>query len=100
MAFLCHPANALTNIDDKGEDLAVHRQACIYGFGSSLSISYPGLKAVQLCQAPNRFKTVPDVCGSGYPLPISYPGLKAVQLYQVLIRGLRQSNCAKSLSGL
>ena len=67
-----HLVSTLTNTNDEAEDLAVHRQTCIYEPGSPLSISYPGLKAVQPCRALNRFRTVPDVCGSGCPLPILY----------------------------
>ena len=45
-----HLASTLTNTDDEVEDLAVHRQACIYGSDSTSPISYPGLKAVQPCR--------------------------------------------------
>ena len=50
MACFRHLASALTNTNDEAEDLAVHCQACIYEFGSTLPISYPGLKAVQPCR--------------------------------------------------
>ena len=46
---LCHLASTLTNTNDKAKDLVVYCQACIYRSGSTLSIFYPGFKAVQLC---------------------------------------------------
>ena len=50
---------ALTITDDEAEELAVHCQACIYGSGSILLISYLGLKATY--RVLNRSRTVPDV---------------------------------------
>ena len=50
-----HLPSTLTNTDDMAEDLAIHRQACIYGSGSSLPISCPGLKAVQPCRVFNHY---------------------------------------------
>ena len=62
---LCHRASTLTNTDDEAGKLAVHRQACIYGSGSTSLITYPGLKAVQPCRVliwvsrqPNRAEWV------------------------------------------
>ena len=46
MTYFCHLANALTNTNDKGENLAIYCQVCIYGSDSPLLISYLGLKGV------------------------------------------------------
>ena len=64
---------ALTITNDKAEELAVHCQACIYGSGSTLPISYLGLKAVQPHQVD----------------------LKTVQPCRVFIWDSRQSNRTK-----
>ena len=48
MACFYHLASALTNTEDEAENLAVYCQVYIYGSGSILLISYPGLKTVQL----------------------------------------------------
>ena len=46
----CHLAKTLTNIDDKAENLAIYYQAYIYRSDNTFPISYPSLKASQLCQ--------------------------------------------------
>ena len=89
MVCLRHLASALTNTEDEAEDLAVHRQAFIYGSGSLLSISYLGFKAVQsyrvLIQGSKQSNRAElSIVMDQSCLPMIYLGLKVN--YRVLNR--------------